>query len=224
MEKPNYYAVIPASVRYCKDLPAGAKLLFGEITSLTNDRGYCWASNSYFANLYGVSTKAVSRWIGELNDLGFIGVDVKTDRGNQRRITIDKNVHTYGQKSPDPMDKIVQHNNKSNTKQNNTAFLEDLISRVNPREKPTEARQRLLNARLKEYSQEEILKAAVAFSKSDWHKENGQMTIDNLLAPSKFGRWYTAGLNEKVVTKEDQEARRRREAEEDEEMRKFRES
>ena len=47
----SYYAIIPANVRYDPDLTPNAKLLYGEITALTNDKGYCWASNNYFANL-----------------------------------------------------------------------------------------------------------------------------------------------------------------------------
>ena len=35
-EKPSYYAIIPANVRYDKRLTDKAKLLYGEITCLTN--------------------------------------------------------------------------------------------------------------------------------------------------------------------------------------------
>ena len=42
-DNPGYYAVIPANVRYDKRLKPNAKLLFGEITCLTNKKGFCWA-------------------------------------------------------------------------------------------------------------------------------------------------------------------------------------
>lgn len=88
---PSYYAVIPASVRYCKNLKYPERLLYGEITSLINKEGYCFATNRYFAELYGVIKETVSRWISNLEKLGFIKVVLIRNENNQviqRRIYI----------------------------------------------------------------------------------------------------------------------------------------
>ena len=45
--KPNYFAVIPANVRYDNELTEKEKLLYGEITCLSNKEGYCFALNNY---------------------------------------------------------------------------------------------------------------------------------------------------------------------------------
>ena len=71
-EKPNYYSVIPANVRYDENLKDKAKLLYGEITSLSDRNGYCYASNRYFANLYNVSSTTISLLIKNLIDNGYI--------------------------------------------------------------------------------------------------------------------------------------------------------
>lgn len=70
--KPGYYSVMPASVRYDIDLIPNAKILYSEITSLSNQKGYCWASNGYFAELYSVSTRQISNWISQLEKKGHI--------------------------------------------------------------------------------------------------------------------------------------------------------
>jgi hypothetical protein len=74
--KPNYYANIPATVRYDEDLCPNAKLLYGEITALTNAEGYCWATNKYFADLYKVSKVSISKWIKQLIEKGFISSEI----------------------------------------------------------------------------------------------------------------------------------------------------
>ena len=91
MENRNYYAIIPANVRY-SDIPDGAKLLYGEITALTNEKGYCWASNSYFENLYNKKKCTIIRWINALEEKGFIHRKIIYKEGTkqveQRIITI----------------------------------------------------------------------------------------------------------------------------------------
>lgn len=69
---PNYYAIIPANVRYDNDLTPNAKLLYAEITCLCNQTGYCWSTNKYFAELYNVSNVSISKWINQLVEKGYI--------------------------------------------------------------------------------------------------------------------------------------------------------
>jgi len=72
MEKPNYYAIIPADVRYSKKLTPNAKLLYAEITALCNMNGKCTASTKYFATLYNVSKTSIQNWLKILDDNNFI--------------------------------------------------------------------------------------------------------------------------------------------------------
>lgn len=74
MAEPGYYAILPATVRYDKNLTPSAKLLYAEITALSNSKGYCWASNKYFADLYGVGKNSISNWIKNLKDNGYIDI------------------------------------------------------------------------------------------------------------------------------------------------------
>ena len=125
-ENPTYYANIPANVRY-SNLKPNAKLLYGEITALSNKLGYCFASNSYFAELYGVSKNTVSRWISDLNKLGFISVQIERNSNNQ----ITKRIIGIVQKDVRANDKMSKENNTSiNTTSNNISIREKFINEV----------------------------------------------------------------------------------------------
>jgi len=81
MEKPNYYSIIPASIRYDNGLTPNAKLLYAEITSLLQMNGICFASNKYFSELYGKNKVTISRWIKVLKERGYISVNYTYKEG-----------------------------------------------------------------------------------------------------------------------------------------------
>ena len=75
MEKPNYYAILSAEVRYDNRLRPNVKLLYAEITALCNMNMECFASNRYFSELYGKSKGSISGWISELVKYGYISAE-----------------------------------------------------------------------------------------------------------------------------------------------------
>lgn len=85
---PSYYAVIPAHIRYDKNLIPNAKLLYGEITALSNKFGYCVATNIYFAKLYETTEKTIISWLNSLKDIGVI--ETTLVNGRDRKIYINK--------------------------------------------------------------------------------------------------------------------------------------
>lgn len=140
MEQPNFFAIIPANVRYDEKLKPNAKLLYGEITALCNRDGFCWARNDYFAGLYKVNHKTISRWISQLVSGGYISLKVFKNDGNKRKIFIsnsrnnlvpkrsrpsDKKSTTLVIKKSLPSDKKVTSNIRMNNTINNTVNREE---------------------------------------------------------------------------------------------------
>ncbi len=116
-DKRSFYAILPACVRYDKELSSTSKLLYAEITALCNERGYCWATNKYFTNLFGVSDRQVQRILKQLLDKKYIYVLI--ERQKYRRIYIinpDKNVAVSTTKMSGNYDKNVAHNIINNNK------------------------------------------------------------------------------------------------------------
>lgn len=127
MKTPNYYAVIPANVRYDPRLKPNEKLLYGEITALSQKDGYCFATNRYFADLYKVTKATASAWVSHLRELGYIGVDmVMTQAGeiDMRRITIlpenPENFEYPTRKKGIPPPEKAEGTIDNNTSNNNT--------------------------------------------------------------------------------------------------------
>ena len=94
MEKiPNYYSILIPEIRYNKELSDKEKLLYSEITALSNKNGYCFASNKYFAELYDVTPIWISKCINHLKELGFIDIELIKNEDNN---AIDKRIIKLG--------------------------------------------------------------------------------------------------------------------------------
>lgn len=128
-QKVSYFATIPAPVRYSKDVSNFAKLLYAEITCLTNAKGYCFAMNGYLADLYKVHKNTISGAIKELENAGFVRCNyitknkeiierriylvIDTDKQNGYEIAINgievkSRAETYGE----PVNNLVNTSNK----------------------------------------------------------------------------------------------------------------
>lgn len=88
-DKPAYYSIMPANVRYDNRLRDKAKLLYSEITALANKDGYCFATNRYFAELYQVTETTISTLIAELDNYNYVRIFYNDGK---RCITIDSNI------------------------------------------------------------------------------------------------------------------------------------
>ena len=145
MEEPSYFAVIPAYIRYCKQIEMGAKLLYGEITALANKYGFCWASNQYFADLYQVDVRTIKNWISSLKSENFIKVEIEKEGMQTKRkiwishevqkmFTKGNNFHPEGKISSPRGEKNFTHNNTVN----NTSTKENII-----KERPSKKRKKI---------------------------------------------------------------------------------
>ena len=136
MERPGYYGILPASIRYDKNLKPMEKIMYSELTALSNKNGYCNATNSYFAELYEVGKNTVSLWISDLEKAGYIKTKLIYEAGTkiikERRIYISdpitKNNDTYYEKEVDPITKnddtpITKNREDNNTSINNTRLI-----------------------------------------------------------------------------------------------------
>lgn len=204
-DQPSYYSIITANVRYDNRLTDSEKLLFAEITSLSNKYGYCTASNNYFAKLYQVVKETISRRISKLQSLGYLKVEL-VKQGNevkqrkiypmtQSSIPIDAEINT-------PIDAKVKENN---TRFNNTRINRDrddvtnsfkyISNNLEMIQSPLKAQQ--LEEAIKDFKDNKLEIVTVA---TDYCKENNK-GINYLI--KVLENWSKDGVNakEKAISK-----------------------
>lgn len=130
MENPNYYAILTAEIRYDKTLNPIEKLLFAELTALTNKYWFCFATNDYLANIFDRNKLTISRIIARLWEKWYIKIDIedKTKRKISILSTIDENVKGGLTKTSRGIDENVNHNNIINNNNNNKGENEKILN------------------------------------------------------------------------------------------------
>lgn len=198
----SYYAIIPANVRYDKGLNSNAKLLYGEITALANEKGYCWASNGYFADLYDVSHRTIIRWINDLIDKKYITTEIiykeNSKEVSERRLWIaaklpsDKIDTTSCQSCHEPTDKSVTRGTDRNVTDNNTLLnntlnntdnsllLQDTLNNVSNR---GEKSQKVVADNIYQFYQQNfgVLNPLIGEKLREWVKDLGEELVKEAL-------------------------------------------
>jgi hypothetical protein len=117
MDKPTYYTIIPAEVRYNKKISANEKVLYSEIFTLAQKGGTCFASNGFFADLYGVHKTTISKWISTLKEHKLIKISYNIESGK-----VEKRIITPLARNANPPTPKRQYPLAPNAKYNNTRY------------------------------------------------------------------------------------------------------
>lgn len=192
----SYYAIIPANVRYDEELPPNTKLLYGEITALANERGYCWASNEYFATLYKVNKKTISNWVSLLVKKGYIYSQIiykeSTKAVAERRLFIHPPIHekmegwegNHGEGGKEKMDtpihEIMEDNNTEFNNTENSLLLQDTLNHMSNK---GEKGQKVVADNIYQFYQQNfgVLSPLIGEKLGGWVKDLGEELVKEAL-------------------------------------------
>ncbi len=117
------YTIVDEKVYKTKELSFLDKLIFERITALCHINKCCYATNSYFANMYGVKNNAISVAIKKLKDLKLINVKYEKDIPNRskRYIFLNDDVWSkeYSNIIPRDNKKVIPRDRHNNNYKNN---------------------------------------------------------------------------------------------------------
>lgn len=85
----RYFIAVPRIILNDQTCSQTDKLVYGVINSLSNNKEYCYASNSYFANMLSVKEKTISNSINSLKRKKYIEVKFIN---RQRRIYLNNEI------------------------------------------------------------------------------------------------------------------------------------
>lgn len=226
--KPSYYAILPSNVRYDNRLNANEKIMYSEITALTQSTGQCWASNRYFADLYKVTPQAISKWIKKIEKLGYIKITYVYKEGTKmiekrfiRLVSIDvsdvslevegginSDLGGYQQPIKDNNTSINNTSNNINTivekKELDDIPYQEIIDYLNEivgsRYRNTSNNQTVIRARWNDGFRLDDFKKVIDIKNAEWSTDKD---MAKYLRPiTLFGTKFESYLNQPVAKKE----------------------
>lgn len=177
----GYYAVIPLVVLHDDRLRPTAKLLYGQISSLSKKEGYCYASNEKLSTDIGIAKRSVENVLKELEKVGYIKREIirKMGQNTARNIYLlpimssQSDVDSPRQIAlPSPSEKVFALLDKNLDKRIEIQSIKDAYAyKINKNSRLTEGAKTKIKARLKTYTLEELTKAIEKFSQDEWWME-----------------------------------------------------
>lgn len=82
----NWFAVLTAQVLYDTKITDTQKILYAIVSNLTNATGYCYATNSYLADIMNCSQESIRRHLSALEGAGYINRRMTKNKGREQRL------------------------------------------------------------------------------------------------------------------------------------------
>ena len=112
--KSSFYCIIQSDVLFDKNLSSTEKLLYAYITSLTNERGYCFAKNKHFAEKFKTTDRTIQRYLVNLKEKKYIFTQTILDKNTkevlERRIYIREMILNKIIKNNSHFDDFIKEN------------------------------------------------------------------------------------------------------------------
>lgn len=88
VSKQERFIIIPYKVVIDSNLHHLDKLIYGEIISLSNKKGYCYANNKYFMEENKISKQILLRSLKRLEEQKYIKIIYKLNKSNSEKRSI----------------------------------------------------------------------------------------------------------------------------------------
>jgi len=217
------WCLIPPSVFSDSKLADSEKLLFGKLLGLTNKTGFCWASNSYLADMFVVSERSIQRRIGALEKRGYVTIEQngrryirvnirgdKTDIEGVTELTSDNIVVDF--KKEDGGIRLFQdmlckgvHSYWGELRADSLMKFGVMTRRRIP-PLSTARRKAILAAHKSGYTEDEMKTAIKMVLESEFHLENGYTDLTLILRDTKIEQYLSwVHRDEKTITLEPRE-------------------